>query len=205
MNEEKCRDRIERLKTEGESFIVGDGVLVAIPFDYCFKIPDCVELLSQWRIENPSLSPTRFPVSNERTENWLQKSILNNPFREMFMIQNTERKNIGHIGISEMNFETSTVRIDSVMKGVKDECPGIMALVIGFLKTWCKNNLEAEYVDLVVLDDNIRAIKLYMSCGFSVVDIIPLKKQESGCEINWIADYSTKNAEKRFLHMICKV
>lgn len=32
---------------------------------------------------------------------------------------------------------------------------------------------------------------------------IPLKRFESGNEINWIEDYSIKEPEKRFIHMIC--
>lgn len=199
----KCKNTIYCLKMEGLPFCIKGGYLVPISFDYQQKLPECVNLLSKWRIENPSLSPTRFPVSDERTEQWLNKTILKNDFRIMFMIQNEERKSIGHIGLSEMNFDTSTIRIDSVMRGVKDDTPGIIKCSIDYLKNWCKKELNADYVDLVVLDDNTKAINLYHSCGFQEENSIPLKKVENGNEINWIEDYSIKEPEKRFIYMKC--
>ena len=104
-----------------------------------------------------------------------------------------------------MNFETSTVRIDSVMKGVKKECPGIMARIIEFLKDLCRDNLEAQFVDLVVLDDNARAIRLYEKCDFEVISSIPLRKVEHDGEINWVEDMSVEKSEKSFLHMMCRL
>lgn len=206
MDENKCKVFIRRLKQGGECFsIPGDGILIPIPYDYPSKMPECAELLSRWRVENPGLSPARFPVSNERTEKWLRNSILENDYRVMFMIQNEHRENIGHIGLSGMNFETSTVRIDSVMKGVKKECPGIMARVIEFLKDLCREQLEAQSVDLVVLDDNTRAIRLYEKCDFEVNSSIPLRKIEHDGEINWVEDMSLDKPEKCFLHMECRL
>lgn len=121
------------------------------------------------------------------------------------MIQNEAKQSIGHIGLSEMNFNTSTIRIDSVMRGIKDDTPGIIKSSIDYLKDWCKKELGADYVDLVVLDDNTKAINLYHSCGFLEEKRIPLKKVENGNEINWIEDYSIKEPEKRFIHMVCKL
>ena len=203
MDKEKCKQIIEDLKTSGMCLELTGGFIVPISHDYQVSLPDCVDLLSKWRIENPSLSPTQFPVSNERTERWLKKMILENEFRVMFMIQNAERRNIGHIGLSEFRFDTSTVRIDSVMKGVKNECPGIMAMVIEVLKKWCKDQFEAEKIDLRVLDDNKKAINLYLRCGFNRTEIIPLRKVEHDGEVNWVEDMTVENAEKRFIHMIC--
>ena len=84
MDENKCKVFIRRLKQGGECFsIPGDGILIPIPYDYPSKMPECAELLSRWRVENPGLSPARFPVSNERTEKWLRNSILENDYRVM--------------------------------------------------------------------------------------------------------------------------
>lgn len=205
MSEEKYKAVVGALKEKGTVFPIEGGFLVPISFQYKTQMPDCVHLLSQWRIENPSLSPTRFPVSDERTERWLQANVLGNDSRIMFMIQSPERQNVGHIGLSGMDVKTQTVRFDSAMKGVKDKCPGIMRTVFEFLKVWCREQLEARFVDLVVLDDNVRAIRLYEKCEFEVISSIPLRKIEHDGEINWEEDMSLEKPEKCFLHMVCRL
>lgn len=202
MDIRKVKDTLFSMKQNGTVIRIPNGFLKTIPFDFSDSEPECIELLSRWRIENPSLSPARFPISNERTERWLKNSILNNELRIMFMIQNEEMKNIGHIGLSGMNFETNSVRLDSVMKGVKDGTPGIMHHAIQALKDWCRNTLEANSMDLVVLDDNARAIKLYHSCNFHQDKVIFLRKEEKNGEINWVEDSSLTSSPVRFIHMV---
>lgn len=203
MNKAHCRKLIRLLKTEGTRFPVDCAFLVAVPFAYGSVMPECVEQLSRWRIENPSLSPARFPISNSRTERWLRNSILNNEDRVLFMIQNRDQRSIGHIGLSDLDYSSSTVKIDSVLKGIKTECPGIMSKVIEFLKQWCRENLGAKRVELVVLDDNERAIQLYHRCNFKADEVIPLQKVEDNGEISWVRNDNLEHPEKRFIHMVC--
>jgi RimJ/RimL family protein N-acetyltransferase len=205
MNKKKCEDIIHNLKMNGTCFMIDGGYLVTIPFDYLEKMPECVELLSRWRIENPSLSPQRFPVSYDRTNLWLKKCVLDADNRIMFMIQNNDRRPIGHIGLSGFNYDKSMVRIDSVMRGVKNNSPGIVGNSIEFLKGWCKDVLDVKCMDLVVLDDNEKAITLYQRCGFKCEKKIPLKKIEKNGEINWIEDYGVEKPEKQYINMLCVV
>lgn len=58
---------------------------------------------------------------------------------------NLNLKDIGHIGLSEIGFNTSAIRIDSVMRGVKGNTPGIIKSSIVYLKDWCKKELGAYY------------------------------------------------------------
>lgn len=200
-----CRKYIQELKQVNKIFEIQDGYLNSIPYDFSERIPECVKKLSTWRIENPSLSPARFPVSDERTEKWLNTAILNNPDRVLFMIQAPEKQCIGHIGISIIDYEKEIIRIDSVLKGVKSECPGIMKKAVSFLIGWCFEILGAQVVDLVVLDDNVRAIKLYLDCGFQVDKKIPLKRIDERNEVNWVEDETLNEAEKYYLHMkVCR-
>lgn len=205
MEREHCASVLRELKTVGGRFPLGEGCLCPITVDYRNQLPDCVHLLSVWRLENPSLSATRFPVSDARTERWLNAAILENELRIMFMIQDPEKQNIGHIGLSGFDFASETVRIDSVLKGVKTACPGIMTRAIESLKTWCRHELQARYVDLVVLEGNDRAIRLYEKCGFETVRLIPLKKIVKNGEINWVEDESLENPELRHVRMQCRL
>ena len=43
------------------------GFLRPVTADFNVTIPDCVELLNRWRVDNPTLSPSRFPITHERT------------------------------------------------------------------------------------------------------------------------------------------
>ena len=54
------------------------GFLRPITADFKTTMADCVELLDQWRLENPCMSPSRFPVTHERTERWVIELIINN-------------------------------------------------------------------------------------------------------------------------------
>ena len=203
MNEEKYKAILRELKHGKVSLPVDGGLLVPVSYHYKTQIPDCVHLFSKWRIQNPSLSPAQFPINDERTEKWLQTNVLGKDLVIMFMIQSPDGENVGHIGLSGMNFETNTVRIYSVMRGVKDKCPGIMRTVIEFLKFWCKEQLSAQFIDLLVLSDNTKAIRLYKKCGFYVSSIVPLRRIEHNGEINWIEDMFLEDPERIFLHMVC--
>lgn len=201
MDIQEVKRIIRELKEAGVSIEYDGGQIVSIPYNYTVIMPECVNLLSKWRIENPSLSPSRFPISDRRTATWLEKCVLQNELRELFMIRNDLGYNIGHIGISSIDVSRSLVRIDSVMKGEKNVEPGIMRKVVKRMKLWCKEELKANCVDLVVLDDNQRAIMLYKDCGFSIDGVIPLRRVEKNGEISWIEDYSLELPEKQYFHM----
>ena len=42
------------------------GFLHPITADFDRTIPNCVQLLDRWREDNPTLSPSRFPITHER-------------------------------------------------------------------------------------------------------------------------------------------
>ena len=202
MNEKKYKAVLEKLKQGGARFPIEGGLLIPVSYQYKTEIPDCVHLLNQWRMQNPGLSPAQVPISDEKTERWLQANILGNDSVVLFMIRNSEGESIGHIGLSGMNFETNTVRICAVTRGIKEKCPGIMQTAVEFIKVWCAEQLEARFADLLVLSDNSRAISLYTGCGFYVCSIIPLRKAEQNGKISWIEDMFLEKPEKFLLHMV---
>ena len=78
------------------------GFLRPITADFRTTMADCVELLDQWRIENPCMSPSRFPITHERTERWIIDSIINNDKRILFLIQSLDNRYIGHMGFTNI-------------------------------------------------------------------------------------------------------
>ena len=178
------------------------GFLHPVTADFASTIFRCVELLDRWRKENPTLSPSRFPISHERTTNWITNSIIENNGRILFMIQNLEGSYIGHIGFTNIIPESRSGEIDMVVRGEKEINPGLMTLAMKSLIRWGKAELGLEHIDLVVLPHNDHGIEFYQRCGFKQDGVVPLIKVENNNEISWIRCKETvPDPEYYFLHM----
>lgn len=178
------------------------GFLRPITADFQRTMANCVELLDQWREENPSMSPSRFPITHERTAKWITDSIINNDKRILFMIQSLDNRYIGHIGFTEICPEQHSAEIDLVVKGQKDIPYGFMRCAMDSLTRWGKRELLLKHIAVVVLSDNTRGISYYKRCGFKEEEIIPLKRVEAQGEVTWIpCKNEPDKAEKYYLHM----
>jgi RimJ/RimL family protein N-acetyltransferase len=178
------------------------GFLRPVTADFRETIPECVYLFSKWRRENPSLSPARFEVTDERTEGWLQRLVVDNDQRFLFMVQTPMGKNVGHIGFASFRYEEKAAEVDSVLKGEKSGNPRLMEYALASLVRWGKEALHLEHIDLEVLSDNQHAISFYQRCGFQDDALIPLEKIEADGEIKWRANEALAGkAKKYYLHM----
>lgn len=178
------------------------GFLRPVTADFAETIPKCVELLDRWREDNPTLSPSRFPITHERTQKWISNAIINNDKRILFMIQNLEGIYVGHIGFTNISPEKRSAEVDMVVRGEKNLNPGLMGLALKSLICWGKADLDLEYIDLVVLPHNEHGIAFYQRCGFEKDGIVPLIKVEADNEISWIrCQDPAAEPEYYFLHM----
>lgn len=178
------------------------GFLRPLTADFNITIPDCVELLDRWRAENPTLSPSRFPITHERTRRWVKESIINNDRRILFLIQALDGRYVGHMGFTAICPEDSCAEIDLVVRGIKDVMPGLMGYAMEALIGWGKRELRLEHIAVMVLWDNIKGIEFYHRCGFEKEEVIPLLKVEKENEINWIPCRNLQGeAEKYYFHM----
>lgn len=178
------------------------GELYPVTINYHDEIPDCISLFSNWRKENPTLSPSVFQITDERTEAWMKKAVIENDNRIIFMVRDNEGEFLGHIGFAGFRFDTKTAEVDSVLRGVKGKTPRIMEFALLSLVEWGKKELGLEHIDLEVISDNYHAINFYKRCGFVEDQLIPLKKVILQDEVKWVACQELKNAEKYYLHMI---
>lgn len=178
------------------------GFLRPVTADFRQTIPSCVQLFSRWRRENPTLSPARFEITDERTENWLQRLVVDNDQRFLFMVQTPVGKSVGHIGFASFRYAERAAEVDSVLKGEKEGTPRLMEYAMAALVRWGKETLGLKHIDLEVLRDNEHAISFYRRCGFRDAELIPLEKIEADGEIKWRPyDDLSRKAEKYFLHM----
>lgn len=203
-------DRYKRKRSEDNFILIPilnegqetAGFLCPVTADFETTIPGCVDLLNRWRAENPTLSPSRFPITHERTQRWITNAIINNDHRILFMVQSLSGAYVGHLGFTAIAPEKRAAEVDQVVRGEKNACPGLMGFAMKSLIRWGKMELGLEHIDLVVLPENRHGIAFYRRCGFERDGIVPLIKVETGEEISWLrCQESVVNPEHYFLHM----
>lgn len=173
-----------------------------ITADYLQTIPDCVSLFSQWRAENPSLSLARFTITDERTKGWLDRLVVQNDNRIIFMIVDRKGEALGHIGYANFRENGKIAEVDSVLRGKKEGYPRLMEYAIAALVKWGKQELDLQAIDLDVWSKNEHAIRFYKRCGFMEDRLIPLRKVQEAAEVKWVPDESLGDgAENYYLHM----
>jgi RimJ/RimL family protein N-acetyltransferase len=175
-----------------------------ITVDYHKTIPSCVELMSKWRIENPTIGTGTFTVTNERTEHWLNNLVINNHNRIIFLISDFVGNHLGHIGYAAFDYDRQSAEIDSVLRGVKDIIPGLMCFCMNSMINWGKNILKLKEITLKVFSNNTHAINFYERCGFTKNILIPLIKVVLPDEEKWevSSDPNLKKAERYYQQMI---
>lgn len=167
-------DRYKR-KSKGDFLVClpvydNDSELVAflrpIGQDFRQTDPGLAALLTKWRVENPTISTGKFEVSEQRTAAWLDNLVIGRDDRLLFMIEGLDHTPIGHIGFSNFDFVEQSGEVDSVLRGLKDGYPGIMAFASNTLIDWGYKELRLKKVTLSVFSDNDSAIRFYERLGF---------------------------------------
>lgn len=148
--------------------------LKPIQFNYYESYDNLPGLLSSWRKENPTISTGIFDITDERTKRWLDKYVLKNEDRIIFMIENEQKESFGHIGLTNFNLNDSSVELDSVLRGVKGVFPGLMSISVKKLIDFSLNYLKFKTVFLSVFSDNLSAVDFYNNLGFITINKQPL-------------------------------
>jgi RimJ/RimL family protein N-acetyltransferase len=156
----------------------GEGKLIAymkpIIREFRLVAPYLPELLTRWRVENPTISTGKFTASPERTATWLDNLVVGRDDRLIFMLEGLDGTPLGHLGYSNFHFEEETGEIDSVLRGVKSGHPGLMTLATRALLAWGYRELKLKEITLSVYSDNESAVRFYERLGFVKTIVKPL-------------------------------
>jgi RimJ/RimL family protein N-acetyltransferase len=187
---------------DGSNNIV--AYLRPITVNYLVTIPNCVALMSKWRVENPTIGTGIFTVTHERTQRWLDNFVINNNNRIIFLIADFTGTYLGHIGYAAFQRDIQAAEIDSVLRGEKNVIPGLMQFCMNTMIKWGRQTLCLEEITLKVFSDNIRAVEFYERCGFVKDILIPLVKVILPDEEKWeiSLDPNLKDAERYYLKMV---
>lgn len=162
--------------------------------------PICVEVLSKWREENPSVSNNYFEVTNQRTKDWVVNIVLADEKKILFLVLDIYGNMIGQMGLCNVDAQDRCTDIYAVIKGKKDVEKGIMELALKELLRWADAELGIKKFFLTTQKDNFKAIRLYQKVGFSIIRTIPLKMVEFENEIKWV-ETEEKFSEKYDVRM----
>lgn len=135
-----------------------------------------IELLSNWRAESKEWFATQFDVTTKSTKEWLEKRILPDPHRILFIVETEDHQPIGQVGLCNINEKEKTCELDNILRGNRAQFPGWMYHACRTLLTWSFQVLNMKTVYLDVLADNKRAIGLYHKLGFEETGVVPLQK-----------------------------
>lgn len=205
IREYKCLDGFKDLKCLDIKNTAGKTVAKLRPITVGSDLdkPEWVHLLTEWRRENPLLSENEFVPTEDRTKRWLNKTIIDSNDKILFMILDMSGNAIGHIGLSNFDYDNRKAVIYSVLRGVQGVIAGVMELSLRSLINWSKSELGIEKFELSTQKINERAIRLYKKVGFEIVETIPLKKVLLADEVQWIPDVcGSTNAEKIRIRMV---
>jgi len=136
---------------------------------------ETIHLLLKWRKKFWNWFDTKFEGSNEETKKWINKKILPNKERILFLIIYDGTK-IGHIGLDCYNKKNNSIHITDVLRGERGFAPGLMVHVIKIYNKWIFKNLKISKIKLRVFSDAFRAINCYERCGMITTNSIPHKR-----------------------------
>jgi RimJ/RimL family protein N-acetyltransferase len=144
---------------------------------------DDVERLTEWRNRHVKSFLTEFHATRERTRDWLVNEVANDDGRALFMIEHTDGRIAGYIGLARIDWDRRTAEADSVVRGEPDR-PGLMTAGLRTLFDWARRELGILRFSVRVLADN-PAVAFYERFGFSVRRSIPLRPVRNDDCLAW--------------------
>lgn len=144
---------------------------------------ETVHLLTEWRKVNRNMFGTNFEMSEERTKKWIQKNLNENPEWILFLIY-VDNKKYGNMGTDLYDKTTNSAVLDNIMKDLKQNYPGLMTMVEKTYLRWMFDELKLSKITGDLFSDNYKMMNLHYKCGWTISDVVPLKRVYT--EDGWI-------------------
>lgn len=135
-----------------------------------------IGLMSRWRRENQHAFPTRFTVTDEGTQTWLKKGLLEVPDRQLFLVLDEHGYPVGHLGFANCLNDDHVMEIDNVVRGCSTAPKGLMTVAMETMLAWSHRTLWPNRFSLRVLESNGRAVAFYKKRGFTDSTRTPLRQ-----------------------------
>jgi len=175
----KRASRLEQSLTSAIPLPAGQGALIAIS-DLHADDGSLISTLSAWRCANQAAYPTRFPVTDAGTADWLRRRLLDVEDRILFLVLDRHGNRMGHLGFANCLNDECIMEVDNVVRGVPSKAPGLMQAALNTLIDWARTAINVDEFSLRVFEDNEHACRFYERTGFKRVERIPLRRTVSG-------------------------
>ena len=194
------KNKIIELKNKHFDLLIENITSTIVP---CDLSDETIRLLTNWRGKYNIFFASKFNVSENRTKQWLEKSYIFRDDQILFLII-VNNKKIGHIGIIDYNKSENCAEIGHVLRGDRENFPGIMKIALTKILEIGFDELHLDKFILKVLSDNEKAISLYEICGFTLVDKIPLEKILTSDGWYWTPTTKNDNVSEKY-HNIMQI
>ena len=158
-----------------------------------------VERLTIWRNKHQRSFLTEFEATSMRTREWLVSQVRTNSSKILFMVDDTQGRTIGYMGLDCINWSAGYGEADAIVRGT-DAPRGFMRSALIGLLSWARQCLCLNEIGVRVLSDN-PAVRFYEGIGFRTQHSVPLRMKPMENGRCWFEDPSYGQAQRHLLHM----
>ncbi len=133
--------------------------------EWALKDDSIATSISEWRSKTMRMFLTQFKSTPERSRHYLETSAVNTPDRLLFMIYDSDKNLVGHIGL--MNITDLSVEIDNLMRGSAGGHPRLIYFAEWTLLNYCFKTLQIEFSTVKVISYNWLVFDLHESIGYT--------------------------------------
>lgn len=144
---------------------------------------DIITKLTRWRKMFMKYFLTQFHATEERTKLWIQRVVIKDDTRLLFLILDEIEKPIGNFGVC--NISSESAELDNLIRGERGGDPKLVYFSELFLMNWIYRNLNVDRIFLHVFSTNTRTISLHSSIGFNISRGYSLIKHVSNKEVRY--------------------
>jgi len=163
-----------------------------------------LQKLMDWRTTVQDWFPTQSPVTLTGTRRWLDRAVLRQPDRVLFLVEDDQGKTVGHVGLNRFQYQDRACELDNIVRGENGVFPGGMTLACSALIKWAFEHLQLDQLFLRVFAENNPAIKLYKRLGFRELQRIPMIRLTEGETVKYVPLYSQpyRSPDRYFVTML---
>jgi RimJ/RimL family protein N-acetyltransferase len=124
---------------------------------------EVVEAITRWRRRFGRFFFTQFEATEERTRSWLERVVLPDDARILFLIKDDSGAPVGHLGVCHIT--RASAELDNYIRGRRGGDPKLMLFAGLSLIGWAYAALGVRHVTARVYADNHRTLALYDETG----------------------------------------
>ncbi len=165
----------------------------------CLNADDVVRL-TDWRNRFVQVFLTEFQATYERTANWLVETVGPSDTRIVFMVDDTDGRTFGYMGLASIHWESGSFEVDGIVRGA-DAASGLMSRALLTMMMWAQGQLGLGEARVRVRSDNT-AQDFYLKLRFRPVRQVPLRRIEERTMVRWVEDAAAPAGSPNLIHMV---